>query len=180
MGDAGAIVTSDEALARRIAMFARHGGLTKGEHQIEGINSRLDGLQAGILTVKLEHLPAWTRARQAIAARYSARISNLPGLTTPTTAAGREHVFHLYVVRHNNREGLARHLKARGIQTVINYPVALPFLRAYAHLHHQPNDFPVAYRNQSRILSLPIYPEMTETQFNHVVTEIENFSAQAS
>jgi dTDP-4-amino-4,6-dideoxygalactose transaminase len=176
MGDAGAIVTSDATLTRHMAMFARHGGLAKGDHRIEGVNSRLDGLQAAILMVKLERLPAWTRARQEIAARYSARLCGVLGLTTPATADGREHVFHLYVVRHDDRDGLARRLKARGIQTVINYPVALPFLPAYARFNHQPGDFPVAYRNQSRILSLPIFPEMTEAQFEHVASAIEEGS----
>ena len=178
MGDAGAIVTNDSALANRVAMFTRHGGLTKGDHKIEGINSRLDGLQAAILSVKLKHLPRWTRLRQTIAARYSERLSRVPGLRSPTTADGRDHVFHLYVVRHEDRDGLARHLKERGIQTGINYPVALPFLPAYARLRHRSEDFPVAYRNQSRILSLPIFPEMTDAQLDHVASTIEAFEAR--
>jgi dTDP-4-amino-4,6-dideoxygalactose transaminase len=159
-------------------MFTRHGGLTKGDHKIEGINSRLDGLQAAILSVKLKHLPRWTRLRQTIAARYSERLSRVPGLRSPTTADGRDHVFHLYVVRHEDRDGLARHLKERGIQTGINYPVALPFLPAYARLRHRSEDFPVAYRNQSRILSLPIFPEMTDAQLDHVASTIEAFEAR--
>ncbi len=126
MGDAGAVVTGDRDLAQRMAMFARHGGLTKGEHQIEGINSRLDGMQAAILSVKLRHLEAWTRARRDKAASYSAMLAGIAGLETPVEGEGREHVYHLYVVRHDRRDDLAAHLAATGIQTVINYPVAAP------------------------------------------------------
>lgn len=175
MGDAGALLTRDADLARRMAMLARHGGLTKGDHQIEGINSRLDGLQAAILSVKLPHLPAWTRARQALAQRYSARLAGVPGVTAPTCAAGREHVYHLYVIQHDERDELARHLARCGIQTVINYPTALPFLPAYARLQHQPQDFPNAYRAQSRILSLPIFPEMSEEQLRTVTDAVAGF-----
>lgn len=177
MGDAGAIVTDDAPLAERMAMFARHGGLTKGDHRIEGINSRLDGLQAAVLSVKLPHLPAWTRRRQELAAEYAQRLEGLPGLALPATAAGREHVWHLYVVQHAQRDALAKHLAARGIQTVVNYPVALPFVPAYARLGHRHEDFPNAYRHQSRILSLPIFPEMTPTQLRAVADAIADFAA---
>jgi dTDP-4-amino-4,6-dideoxygalactose transaminase len=175
MGDAGAIVTRDGGLAQRMAMFARHGGLTKGDHQIEGINSRLDGLQAAVLSVKLPHLGAWTERRQAVARAYGELLSGIDGLTLPQTAAGREHVWHLYVVQHERRDALARHLAERGIQTVINYPVALPFLPAYARLGHRPEDFPVAHHHQSRILSLPIFPEVSGAQLELVASAIRSF-----
>ncbi len=160
MGDAGAVTTNDKALADRVAMFARHGGLTKGDHHIEGINSRLDGLQAAILSVKLPHLTGWTKRRQEIATEYDRLLADIPGVTRPQLGTGREHAYHLYVIRHEQRDDLARYLSARGVQTVISYPTALPFLPAYARLGHQPADFPNAYHNQSRILSLPIFPEM--------------------
>lgn len=176
MGDAGAVTTADVALAERMAMFARHGGLKKGEHRIEGINSRLDGLQAAVLSVKLPHLAAWTRRRQEIAAEYDRRLKDIPGVTVPRVAAGREHVYHLYVIRHEQRDALAAHLAARGIQTVINYPQALPFVPAYARFNHTPSDFPNAHRNQSRILSLPIFPEMTAGQLQSVVDAIGSFA----
>jgi dTDP-4-amino-4,6-dideoxygalactose transaminase len=180
MGDAGAIVTNNADLARRMAMFARHGGLTKGDHWIEGINSRLDGLQAAVLNVKLGRLPEWTRARQTIAACYNERLGAMDGLIAPRTQAGREHVFHLYVVRCQQRDALAGYLRSRGIQTVINYPVALPFLPAYERLGHRPEDFPMAYRNQSHILSLPIFPEISEAQCERVVGAIEDFVEHAA
>ena len=176
MGDAGAIVTNDSALARRMGMLARHGGLTKGEHLIEGINSRLDGLQAGILSVKLRHLEAWTQARREKAATYNNLLKDISGLETPIEGIDRKHVYHLYVVRHNRRDELARHLGAAGIQTVINYPVALPFLPAYSRFGHQPEDFPNAWSNQGRILSLPIFPEMSSEQQSRVDESIRKFS----
>lgn len=175
MGDAGAIVTGDADLARRMTMFARHGGLTKGDHRIEGINSRLDGLQAAILSAKLPHLARWTRSRQELARHYGEALAAVEDLTTPTVADGREHVWHLYVVRHEKRDALAQHLAQAGVQTVVNYPVALPFLPAYARFGHRPEEFPVAYAHQSRILSLPIFPEMSPQQLEHVVTAIGAF-----
>jgi dTDP-4-amino-4,6-dideoxygalactose transaminase len=177
MGDAGAVCTNDSALAHRMAMFARHGGLTKGDHQIEGINSRLDGLQAAILSVKLPHLAGWTRRRQELAASYETLLQGIDGLCLPVTAQGREHVFHLYVIQHEKRDALASHLNSVGIQTVISYPTALPFLPAYARFGHQPADFPNAYRNQSRILSLPIFPEMTQAQQDTVAGALRSFSS---
>ena len=177
MGDAGAIVTADAQLAERMVMYARHGGLFKGDHQIEGINSRLDGLQAAILSVKLPHLPAWTHARQQWAAGYREALSGVEELTLPMTAEGREHVYHLYVVRHPERAALAAHLQAADVQTVVNYPVALPFLPAYRHYKHANHEFPNAYANQSTILSLPLFPEMTQAQQQRVVNAINLYRA---
>jgi dTDP-4-amino-4,6-dideoxygalactose transaminase len=179
-GDAGAIVTNDDALASRMARFARHGALSKHDHDIEGINSRLDGLQAAVLDVKLRHLPAWTRVRQAIASAYDRELAGMSEITRPLTAEGREHVYHLYMVRHERRDALAEHLKGRGVHTGLHYPVALPFLKAYAHLGHRPEDFPNAFRNQSRILTLPMYPEMGEAQRSHVVRSIGDFCVRKS
>jgi dTDP-4-amino-4,6-dideoxygalactose transaminase len=156
-------------------MFARHGGLKKGDHRIEGINSRLDGLQAAVLAAKLPHLAAWTRRRQQIAEQYDRRLAEIVGVSVPQVAPGREHVYHLYVIRHERRDELAAHLAGRGIQTVINYPVALPFLPAYERLGHVAADFPNAHHNQSRILSLPIFPEMRDDQIDAVVDAVRTF-----
>jgi dTDP-4-amino-4,6-dideoxygalactose transaminase len=175
MGDAGAIVTRDADLARRMAMIARHGGLTKGDHQVEGINSRLDGLQAAVLSVKLPHLRRWTQQRQQIARDYGERLTGIDGLQLPRVAAEREHVWHLYVVQHEQRDALARHLVTRGVQTVVNYPIALPFLPAYQRFNHRPEDFPVAHRHMSRILSLPIFPEITPGQLQAVADALRSF-----
>jgi dTDP-4-amino-4,6-dideoxygalactose transaminase len=175
MGDAGAITTNDAALARQMGCIARHGGLVKGTHEIEGINSRLDGMQAAILSVKLPHLAGWTLQRQRVAARYDEQLAGLTGLETPQVSEGCGHVYHLYVVRHDDRDGLAAHLKANGVASVINYPVALPFLQAYERLNHRPEDFLNAYANQSRILSLPVFAEMTNDQADYVAQQIKNF-----
>lgn len=176
MGDAGALTTSDASLARRMAVYARHGGLVKNAHEIEGLNSRLDGLQAAILTVKLPYLAKWTKARQHVAVSYAERLAEAPGLDLPLVADGREHVFHIYTVRHERRDALAAFLNEHGIQTSINYPTALPFVPAYAHLGHVPGDFPNAYCNQSRILALPIFPEMRLEQVNAVCDAIKEFA----
>jgi len=175
MGDAGAIVTNDQALAERMAMFSRHGGLTKGDHRIEGINSRMDGLQAAVLTVKLPHLVDWTKRRQERASDYSKLLTPIKGVGVPVVANNREHVWHLYVIRHKERNRLAEHLAKIGIQTVINYPKALPFLPAYSRLGHQPGDFPNAFSNQNSVISLPLYPEIPRQSLEAVADAIRDF-----
>src|SRR5450432_163855 len=125
-GDAGCAMTNDDALADLMATFARHGG--KGEHIMEGICSRLDGLQAAILNVKLPHLSAWTKARQNLAKDYDRQLAGVGDLILPAVAEGREHVYHIYAVRTQKRDALRAHLAARGIQTQLNYPIALPFV----------------------------------------------------
>jgi dTDP-4-amino-4,6-dideoxygalactose transaminase len=172
-GDAGCIVTNDDRLADWMTTFARHGG--KGDHVMEGINSRMDGLQAAILNVKLPHLPAWTEARRYVAACYDELLDDVGDIITPKVAPGRDHVYHLYVVRTENRDALRESLTQAGISTVLSYPKALPFYPAYAHLGHVPKDFPVACFNQSRILSLPTYPEMTKEMISYIVDSIGSF-----
>ena len=126
-----------------MTMLARHGGLVKHQHQIEGINSRLDGMQAAILSAKLPHLPDWTKARQDAAKVYDAGLNQIEDVVVPQIAAGRNHVYHLYTIQHPRRDALAAHLNANGVQTAINYPVALPFLAAYSRLEPAPNSFPM-------------------------------------
>ncbi len=169
-GDAGCLVTNDDRLADWMAAFARHGG--KGDHVMEGINSRMDGLQAAILNAKLPHLPAWTDARRRVAALYNELLEDVDDVITPTVRSDRDHVYHLYVIRTENRDALRKHLTKAGISTVLNYSKALPFYPAYAYLGHGPKDFPAAYANQSRILSLPIYPEITDEMIGFVVDQI--------
>ena len=175
MGDAGALVTGDAQLARRAARFARHGGLVKGSHEIEGINSRLDGLQAAILNVKLPHLADWTKKRQNVSDAYLHQLEEVGDLILPRTDPRVSHVWHLFVIRTKQRDALKAHLAENDIQTVINYPVALPFLEAYAHQNNTIEDFPTAYSHQSDILSLPIFPEMTPEQITHVVNGVTSF-----
>ena len=177
-GDAGCVVTNDDRLADWMTTFARHGG--KGDHVMEGINSRMDGLQAAILNAKLPHLPAWTAARRRVAACYNELLEDVGDVITPTVKSDRDHVYHLYVIRTENRDALREHLSEAGISTVLNYPKALPFYPAYAYLGHVPKNFPAAYFNQSRILSLPIYPEMPEEAITHVAKVISHFWSSGS
>jgi len=174
-GDAGAIVTNDDQLADWTATFARHGG--KGDHVMEGINSRMDGLQAAVLCVKLPYLKSWTEARRHVAERYGSALSDVADLKLPSVAPACEHAFHLYVIRTSRRDSLREHLKSVGVPTVLNYPKALPFYPAYEYLGHKPEEFPVAYANQTRILSLPIFPELSEEKIAFVTDQLRHFYA---
>jgi len=162
-------------LAEHMTMLARHGGLVKHQHSIEGINSRLDGLQAAILSAKLPHLRAWTEARQHAASIYDAGLNQVEDVVVPQIAPGRTHVYHLYTIRHPRRDALAAHLNANGVQTAINYPTALPFLAAYRRFRHRPEQFPHAASDQGRILSLPMFAEITEEQQAEVIRLIREF-----
>jgi dTDP-4-amino-4,6-dideoxygalactose transaminase len=175
MGDAGAVVANDRALAERMAMLARQGGLVKHQHQIEGINSRLDGMQAAILSAKLPHLREWTKARQDAADVYNAGLSQIADIVVPQVGPDRTHVYHLYTIRHPRRDALAAHLSAHGVQTAINYPIALPFLEAYRRLAARPEQFPNAHRDQGRILSLPMFAEITRAQQDEVIELVLKF-----
>jgi dTDP-4-amino-4,6-dideoxygalactose transaminase len=175
MGDAGAVVTNDDALVAHMTMLARHGGLIKHQHRIEGINSRLDGMQAAILSAKLPHLADWTNMRQRAAKIYDAGLNQIEDVVVPSVAAHRTHVYHLYTIKHPRRDALAAHLSANGVQTAINYPTALPFLDAYRRLKHRAEEFPNAHRDQSRILSLPMFAEITGDQQVEVIDLIQRF-----
>jgi dTDP-4-amino-4,6-dideoxygalactose transaminase len=159
MGDAGCIVTNRSELAEHMELFARHGG--KGEHLIEGINSRMDGMQAAILNVKLNHIEKWTNMRRQAARNYDLLLKKIEGIVVPEENRNNKHVYHLYVIKTKMRNQLKQHLFENGIQTVINYPKALPFYKAYDYLGHSPQDFPNSYANQKQILSLPIFPEIS-------------------
>ncbi|MCK1287636.1 DegT/DnrJ/EryC1/StrS family aminotransferase [Bradyrhizobium sp. 44] len=174
-GDAGAVVTEDAALAEHMSMLARHGGLVKHKHLIEGINSRLDGMQAAILSAKLNHLKAWTKARQDAAAVYDAGLNQLDGMEVPRVAPDRTHVYHLYTIKHKKRDALAAYLGENGVQTAINYPTALPLLPSYARFAHRPEHFPRAFDDQNKILSLPMFAEITREQQDEVIRLIRNF-----
>ncbi|MCK1577670.1 DegT/DnrJ/EryC1/StrS family aminotransferase [Bradyrhizobium sp. 174] len=176
MGDAGAVVTNDAVLAEHMTRLARHGGLVKHQHEIEGVNSRLDGMQAAILSAKLPHLAAWTEARQRAAAVYDASLNQIEGVSVPQVAPGRDHVYHLYTIRHPRRDALAAYLNANGVQTAINYPTALPLLQAYSRLSHTAAQFAHAYRDQTSILSLPIFAEITQSQQDSVIRLLREFA----
>lgn len=177
-GDAGCVVTNDSLLARKVSMMANHGRIAKYDHEFEGYNSRLDGLQAAILTVKLSHLSEWTEKRRTVASRYSELLAGIPQLSLPVIPENQKPVWHLYVIRTNQREELRTFLKKNGIETGVHYPIALPNLKAYKYLGHKPTDFPVASEYQSRVLSLPVYPELYPDQLGYVAECIREYFNQ--
>lgn len=167
-GDGGAVTTNEKNLARKIRMMANHGRGAKYDHEFEGVNSRLDSLQAAILSVKLRYLPTWNRQRYRAAAIYHDLIGDI-GLPLPTTDIKERHVYHLYVTRVKRRDKIVQAMKQEGIGVGIHYPIAIPFLDAYQTRGFQSIDFPVTYEQMSRLISLPIYPEITEEQIVYVV-----------
>jgi dTDP-4-amino-4,6-dideoxygalactose transaminase len=174
-GDAGAIVTNDTDPAEYCARFADHGRTSKYNHEFEGTNSRLDGIQGAILDVKLKYLDSWTEKRRALARTYDSLLKDVPDVITPPAVAGHGHVYHLYVVRVGERDALRKHLKEHGISTGVHYPVALPNLEAYAYLGHRKEDFAIASKYQDEILSLPLYPELTLEMVEYVVEKVRQF-----
>jgi dTDP-4-amino-4,6-dideoxygalactose transaminase len=175
-GDGGMVVTGDEALNRKLRMLRVHGIERRYYHDLHGLNSRLDELQAAMLRVKLRHLAAWNARRAAIAARYSAGLAGLP-VEVPVTAEGNQHVFHVYAILCDRRDELQKYLADRGVSTIIYYPLPLHLQKVYADLGHREGDLPVAEAVAKRILPLPIYPELTDEQVDYVLGVIQEFFA---
>jgi dTDP-4-amino-4,6-dideoxygalactose transaminase len=173
-GDAGCMATNDELIAAKVRMIANHGQKGKHNHVIEGRNSRLDGLQAAILSAKLPHLEKWTETRISNAFIYDQLLQG-SNLELPLSKENYRHVFHLYVVRISEREMLQKKLALAGIETAIHYPTALPFLPCYASKNYHHFEFPVAYSYQDKILSLPMFAELSKEQINYIANNI--FSA---
>lgn len=174
-GDAGAIISYDDEFAIKARMFANHGALKKHHHDFEGINSRLDGLQAAILSVKLKYIQEWNQKRLKHAKTYNSLLAGFENIITPKINPSVKHVFHLYVIRVKDRDNLQSFLKRNGIATGIHYPIPLPFLKAYKYLKYTHNDFPVAYKFRNQILSLPLFPEMTEKMQIYMASCIKIF-----
>jgi len=178
-GDAGAIVTNSPELADRCRLIANHGQPAKYQHTVIGRNSRMDGIQAAVLSVKLKHLDDWLDARRTNAALYNQLLSET-GVPLPLAPEYSRHTYHLYVVRVKDREAVAAKLNEAGIDTGLHYPTALPFLEAYADRGAKPTDFPVAHEQMSEILSLPMYAELTREQIEHVAITLKAVVSQAS
>jgi dTDP-4-amino-4,6-dideoxygalactose transaminase len=179
-GDAGCVTTNDAALERRIRLISDHGRVGKYEHAVVGYGSRLDGLQAAILSVKLRHLPDWTARRRAAAARYDALLSEIPGVVSVRPRADAVAVYHLYVIEVDaaHRDPLRAWLDQRGIDTGIHYPIPLHLQGAYEHLDLAEGAYPVAEAKAKRMVSLPIYPELSEGQQDRIVGEIRAYLEQ--
>jgi dTDP-4-amino-4,6-dideoxygalactose transaminase len=175
-GDGGAIVTNDPELATKARMFANHGRIDKYNHEIEGVNSRLDELQAAVLTVKLKHLSEWNEKRRRNARLYHTFLQE-SSLALPAEAQDSMAVYHLYVVRTRvNRPAMIDFLKAHGISTGIHYPIALPSLLAYRYLQHKPADFSQAEKASAEVISLPMYPELTENQIEYICSKVNHIN----
>jgi dTDP-4-amino-4,6-dideoxygalactose transaminase len=166
-GDAGAVVSNDEDLIRQIRMLANHGRTEKYSHQIEGVNSRLDGLQAAILRVKLRHLDKWNDARRAHAEHYLETLQEC-GVELPAVQPDAEHVWHLFVVRARDRENLQKRLKEAGISTGVHYPIPLHLQPAHAHLGISEGNLPVTERIAAQVVSLPMYAELSYEQVENI------------
>ena len=172
-GDAGAIVTNKEETATKARLLANHGQIAKNRHGFEGRNSRLDGIQAAVLSVKLPHLESWLEARRRNAALYNELLSD-SGLQLPFEPENLRHTYHLYVVQVPNREAVQQKLLDDGIETGLHYPTALPFLEAYANRGFEPSDFPIAHAQMDKILSLPMYAELTAEMIEKVCRSLKN------
>ena len=181
-GDAGLCTTNDAELAESMRVLRVHGGKPKYFHAVIGGNFRIDELQAAVLRVKLKYLDGWTAARQRNAAYYTAAFAAANGakhLITPQATVKGRHIFNQYVVRVQNRDALKDHLTAQGIGTEIYYPVPLHLQKCFSYLKHAPGDFPQSERAAAETLALPIYPELTQTQLDHVVASVAAFYRRA-
>ncbi len=174
-GDAGAVVTNNIEFATKLRRLANHGGLNKDEHLFEGTNSRLDTLQAAILNVKLRHLAMWTKKRIVNAQLYKDNLKNVKSISLPIVRQNTVHTFHLFVIRAQQRDKLKSFLEVNGVDTLIHYPLALPFEPAYGYLNHSEVDFPISASLQKSVLSLPVHPELSEMQIYYVCNLIRTF-----
>lgn len=179
-GEAGAVTTNDSAIAATIRMLRDHGQARKYYHDVEGYNGRLDAIQAGLLHVKLAHLANWNARRRDLAAEYNRLLAGNDAIVCPYEPTWSRAVYHLYVVRTNDRDSLMSYLKERGIGSGIHYPVPLHLQKAYSWLNYKPSDFPVATSVASEIVSLPMFPQLTADQQNRVTEEILAFVSRTA
>jgi dTDP-4-amino-4,6-dideoxygalactose transaminase len=177
-GEAGAATTNDAAVAKTMKMLRDHGQVTKYYHDVEGYNGRLDAIQAGLLHAKLPHLAKWNAQRRELAAAYNRFLKSVDGaVVLPYEPLRSRAVYHLYVVRTADREGLMDHLKKVGIGTGIHYPIPLHLQKAYAAMNYRKGDFPMTEKAAAEIVSLPMFPQLTAEQQARVVEEILNFTS---
>jgi dTDP-4-amino-4,6-dideoxygalactose transaminase len=176
-GEGGAVVTNDADVARRVRLLRDHGSERKYRHEIIGYNFRLEGIQGAVLNVKLRHLDKWNDLRRAHAARYNKLLSE-SGLVLPREMDYARHIYHLYVVQADERDALQQSLNEAGVQTGVHYPVPIHLQPAYASLGHKPGDFPEAERQAERVLSLPMFPELTDEQIGKVAEAVNAVSVR--
>jgi len=174
-GDAGMMVTSDDAAADRLRKLRLHGGARQYHHEEVGTNSRLDTLQAAVLLAKLPHLSPWSAKRLEHAAYYTQALADVPQVQAPVVDPANEHIFHQYTLRAERRDALQAHLKKEGIGHAVYYPISLHRQPCFAHLGYKDGSLPQAERASTEVISLPIYPELTRAQLDRVVDTIREF-----
>ena len=174
-GDAGAVVTNDDNLTDRLRVLRDHGQKTKYSHELIGWNARMDGFQGAVLTVKLRYLREWNAARIRHASSYDRRLAHLEGITRPFNRHHSSHVYHVYALRTPERDVLLHQLAESGVHCGIHYPTPIHLQKAYAHLGLKSGTFPVAEQCAQELLSLPMFPELTEEQIEHVTSQITRF-----
>ena len=175
-GEGGAVTTDDPDHIRRISLLRDWGAERRYHHDIKAFNYRMDGVQGAVLGAKMPYIERWTQARRRLAARYDEHLTEL-GYRVPAAPADRRHVYHVYALRHGRRDELARFLNERGIATGIHYPIPVHLQKAFAELGHEPGDFPIAERAANELLSLPMFPEMTVAQQDHILAALADWSA---
>ena len=175
-GDAGAMLTNDSELAEKARSITNHGQQERHTHRLDGRNSRMDGMQAAILSVKLRHLEAWTKERIRKAALYTSLLKDVPEIQVPTSPKDAKHVYHLYVIQLEKREALRAYLAEEGISTLVHYPKALPFQPCYGYQENKASDYPVANMVQDSVLSLPLYPELEDETIVHIAETLKKFN----
>lgn len=176
LGDGGAVTTDDPDVAARVRSLGNYGSSQKYVNELLGANSRLDEIQSAVLRIKLQHLDRWNARRRTIAQRYAEGLVDVTGLRLPSVAPGREHVWHLYVVDHASRDQLQKHLGARGVQTLVHYPIPPHLSGAFAPLGLAEGTFPIAERAAQTHLSLPIGPHLSDDDVNRVIDACRSFS----
>lgn len=174
-GEGGAIITKDDAIAQKMRMIRDHGQQKKYFHDLEGYNGRLDAIQAGVLRIKLRRLNEWNTLRRNNAAYYNELLSEISSVTLLKEAEFAESVYHLYVILVNDRDGLQSFLNSKGIATGLHYPLPLHLQKAYTYLGHSKGDFPITENIADRLLSLPMFPELTRDQIEYVVQSIKEY-----
>lgn len=174
-GEAGALVCNDEELYLKARMVRQHGEIERYRHQVVGHNYRMEAFQGAVLSTKLKYIEEWTRKRQENARFYSELLADIEGIETPKELAGTDPVYHLYVIQTDDRDGLREYLQEHGIASGLHYPVPLHLQEAYEELGYGEGDFPVAEKAAGRILSLPMYPELSEAQIRYVCEQVKDF-----
>lgn len=174
-GEAGAVTTDDEQVARTIRMLREHGQVQKYYHDLEGYNGRLDAIQAAFLRIKLRRLEKWNSQRKAAATRYIEMLKGIPGITLPFEPEISRGIYHLFVIRSSDRDALAEYLKAKGVSTGLHYPLPVHLQKCYRDWGYDKGSLPVCERAASEILSLPMFPGLTAEQQKRVATGVEAF-----